>query len=217
VLVSNTGGTTTSNAATLATAPTSFADSFTGSTGPLSGSWQNPPSFTPSAYRFQYRRKAPSPTVSFQLNNNAAGSPGSSSSSFAADQVAGVSAQNVTLQADLNASNALSQAGAVGLFARLQSNGDAYVARITHSGTAEILLYHGASNSFKVLGSAAAPGNNLVGVQFRVNGSSLALFLNGSSTALVSVTDSTLTSAGGVGICAWGANGSVDNFSVGSS
>ena len=91
------------------------------------------------------------------------------------------------------------------------------MARVTHSGTAQILLYHGASNSFTVLGSAAAPGNNLVGVQFRVNGNSLSLFLNGSSTALVSVIDSTLTSAGGAGICAWGANGTVDNFSVGGS
>jgi hypothetical protein len=214
VQVSNGGGTTNSNAATLTSAPTSFADSFTGNGSPLSGSWQIPPSFTPTAYRFQYRRKAPSPTVAFQLTSNAAAALGSSSS-FAADQVAGVSAQNVTLQADLNASAAMSQA--VGLFARLQSNGDAYVARITHSGTAQILLFHGASNSFTVLGSAAVPGNaNLATLQFRLNGTSLSLFLNGSSTALVSVVDSTLTS-GGVGICAWGANGTVGNFSVGGS
>src|SRR5262249_6584777 len=39
-------------------------------------------------------------------------------------------------------------------------------------------------------------------------------FLNGSASPLVSLTDTTLTTAGGVGIFAWGPNGIIDNFSV---
>jgi hypothetical protein len=212
VLVSN-GGTTISNAATLGNASTSFFDNFNRTdSATLGASWQIPSSFMPAARRFQYRRRPINPTAGFQGLGSKAVSLSSPSSPVAAAQVVGMSSLNATLQANIDATNDQ----AVGLFARAQSNGQAYVARLTHSGTAEILLYNGTTNTFRVLGSAATPGGATAAtLQFRLNGSSLSLFLNGSSTALVSVTDSTLTTAGGVGLVAWGANGSVDNFSVG--
>jgi hypothetical protein len=215
VLVSNGGGTTISNAATLANASTSFFDDFNRTdSATLGASWQIPSSFMPTARRFQYRRRPLNPTAGFQVLGSKAVSLSSPSSPVAAAQVVGMSSLNATLQANIDATNDQ----AVGLFARAQSNGQAYVARLTHSGTAEILLYNGATNTFRVLGSAATPGGATAAtLQFRLNGSSLSLFLNGSSTALVSATDSTLTTAGGVGLVAWGANGSVDNFSVGGS
>jgi hypothetical protein len=113
------------------------------------------------------------------------------------------------------------QAVAVGVFARAQSNGNAYVAVLTHDGTAEILLYDAATNSFNMLASASAGANTAAPLVFSVTGTgtstTLSLFLNNSSTPLVSVTGSTQTTLdgpGGVGIFAWGPNGLIDNFSV---
>jgi hypothetical protein len=158
-------------------------------------------------FRFTYRHHIG--FGGFALQNNAAVSLGSSP--IVAAQVAGPAVLNPTLQADVNASN--SQAPAAGLAARIQSNNDAYVAALTHDGTAEILLFHGATNTFTVLASAPA-GTNSAALQFTLNGSNLSLFVNGSSTPLVSVTDTTLTTAGGAGIFAWGPNGIVSNLSV---
>jgi hypothetical protein len=87
------------------------------------------------------------------------------------------------------------------------------VALLTKTGTAEICYFDALKNSLTVLAAASA-GTSSATLKFVVNGSSLALYLNGSSTALVSITDTTLSSAGGVGIFAQGAGGILDNFSV---
>ena len=51
--------------------------------------------------------------------------------------------------------------------------------------------------------------------QFVLNGSSLSLYLNGSTMPLVTANDSTLSTAGGIGIFAFGPGGTVNNFVVG--
>jgi hypothetical protein len=125
-------------------------------------------------------------------------------------QVAVVPAvQNPIVQAAVN----VGSAQAVGVVARLQNNGDAYVAALTSQGVAEILLYHAASNTFTVLGSKPVPGGlTSATLLFTVNGSTLSLFINGSSSALITVTDTTLVSAGGVGLFAQGGGGIVTSF-----
>jgi hypothetical protein len=180
-----------------------FSDSFTRANASTIGTGWQPLS---EKLLFTYRRRMAS--GGFALQNNAAVSTGSG---FNIERVAGKSFLNPTLQAKLDASNA--QVQAVGLLVRIQSNGDAYGALLTNSGQAEIILYHGSSNSITVLASASA-GTNSATMTFTVSGSKLSLYLNGSNTALVSVTDTTLSSAGGVGILGWGPNGVIDNFSV---
>jgi hypothetical protein len=209
---SNSQGTATTSAATLTVG---FADNFNRANSTTLGSnWLVPPSFPPTTMRFTYRRH-PAPAVGgFQVSGQKAAS--SSSVPVTADQVVGVSLLKPTLQADVTATNA----PAVGLFARAQSNGDAYVADLTGSGTVEIRLFHAANYSYTVLASAPTPGGIKSGtLKFTVTGTgtatTLTLFLNG--TALITFTNSALTtlnSAGAAGIIAWGANGTVDNFSV---
>jgi len=124
--------------------------------------------------------------------------------------------KNVTLQADVDASN--SSVLAVGLLARAQANGSAYVAVLTHTGKAEIWLVSGVTNSVTVLGSASTPGGVTAGtLKFIVNSTAnltpvLTLYLNGAQ--LVTVQNGTLPSAGGAGFFGWGPNGLVDNFTV---
>jgi CSLREA domain-containing protein len=182
-----------------------FSDTFTRPDAPdLGAGWRIPP--LPAKFLFAYRRQLA--FGGFRLQNNAAVSWGTS---FSAEQVTGLSSVNPTLTADVNAGNA--QTIAAGLLARLQSNGDCYAAILTNTGVAEIVLLHAATNSLTILGSASA-GTNTAMLQFLVNSSTLSLYLNGSTSPLVSVTDTTLATAGGVGIFAWGPNGIIDNFSV---
>jgi hypothetical protein len=167
----------------------------------LGPGWQIPP-LSP-ALRFTYRRRLG--FGGFQLLSNAAVSVGPS---YDGEQVTGVSLHDATLQADVNAGN--SQTLAVGLLARIQSNGDAYGAILTNSGLAEIILSHGATNSFTVLGMVTV-GTNVANLQFSVSGSTLSLSCAGAS---ISLNDNILTAPGGVGLFAWGPNGIIDNFSV---
>jgi hypothetical protein len=89
---------------------------------------------------------------------------------------------------------------------------------LTSTGQAQIWLYNGTTATYTVLASAPTPGGVTYGsLQFVLNGPSLALYLNDSSTALVSTADSTLTASGSVGIFAFGPGGTVNNFVVGGS
>jgi hypothetical protein len=181
-----------------------FSDNFNrANSSSLGSSWQIPP--LPEKFLFTYRRRLG--FGGFQLQSNKAVSLGSAA--FDAEQVTGgISLLNPSLQADVNASNA----AAVGLVARLQSNGDAYVGVLTNGGQAQIWFFHAATNSFTVLNSANA-GTNAANLQFTVSGSSLSLYVNG--TLKVSVaSDTSLPSPGGVGIFAWGPGGSIGNFWV---
>jgi microcystin-dependent protein len=162
---------------------------------------------------FRYRR--PLGFGGFQMVNSTAVSVGTS---FDAVQDDGLSLLNPIVQGDVDAS--ASQVMAVGLIARIQRNGNAYVAALTHDKTAEILLFHGASNTFTILDSRPA-ATNVATLKFTVTGTgpatTLSLFLDNSATPLVQVTGSmqtTLDSAGGAGVFAWGANGTIDNFSL---
>jgi hypothetical protein len=167
----------------------------------LGPNWQASP---PAGHRFLYRRQ-----VSFPLDNAAV----SVGASFDTAQVTGQSFLAPTLQANVDASQAT-----VGLFAREQSNGDAYVAVLTNSGMAQILLFHGASDTYSLLGFAAA-GTNAGALTFTVTGTgtgtTLSLSVNGGPPLLVTNSaQTTLDSAGSVGLFAAGANGLIDNFSV---
>ena len=176
-----------------------FTDNFTGTNGsPLSASWQ-----IPTVKLFTYRRRYS--FGGFQLQSNQAVSVGTG---FDAEQVVGQSLLNPTLQADLNAS-----ANLVGLMARIQTNGDAYVGLITKDGTPEIGIYNGLTKTLTVLASGTPGSNSLTGVKFIVNGSTLTM-QNSSGNTLVTTTDKTLSAPGGVGIFAEGAGGILDNFSV---
>jgi hypothetical protein len=125
-------------------------------------------------------------------------------------QVQGVSLTNATLGATVDASDSKTQA--VGLFARSQSNGDMYVGMLTHDGMAQIWLFHGTTNTYTVLKSVDV-GTNTGYFQFQVvNSTSLSLFLNNNPVPVVTVTDSSITSAGGVGLFTWGNDGRYDNF-----
>jgi hypothetical protein len=189
----------------------SFSDNFN-RTGPgLGSSWQLPPSFISGFYPFQYRRHVSAPPVGFQLSNNQAVST-DSSWQVAADQVVGLSLLNPTVQADVTVSGNQ----AVGLLARAQSNGDAYVARLTATanGTAQIWLYHGATDTFSLLKSQTGVGTTGT-LKFTITGATptLTLFMGG--VQAVQVTGNTaITTAGDVGIIAWGPNGIIDNFSA---
>jgi hypothetical protein len=183
----------------------------------LGPDWQFSGSFVPAALRAHYRWRLPLPY--FQVQNGVAISVvPNASTKIAAAQVTGQSLQDPTVRAYVDAS--APQSVAVGVFARAQSDSDAYVAALTHGGTAEILLFHPATNTCSVLASASA-GTNAATLTFTVTGTgpstTLALFLDKSSTPLVSASGSTQTildSAGGVGLFAWGADGLIDNFLV---
>jgi hypothetical protein len=192
-----------------------FADNFNQANGALSSSWFIPQAFAPVAMRFQYRRQVQNPT-SFKVSGNVAVGQGTAASSIAAEQVAGLSLLNPTVQADVT----LGSASAIGLFARAQSNGDAYVA-VLISGKAQIWLYHGASGSFNVLGSATYTATPPTTIKFTVTGSgtstTLSLTDGTGNPLLPAVTGSTLTTlntGGGPGIFAQGIGGTVDNFSA---
>jgi hypothetical protein len=192
-----------------------FADNFNQGNGSLSSSWFIPASFAPKGMCFQYRRQLQDPT-SFKVTGNAAVGQGTSSSSIAAEQVVGPSLLNPTVQADVTRGSA----SAVGVFARAQSNGDAYVA-VLISGKAQIWLYHGSTGAISVLGSATYTPTPPTTIKFTVTGSGTSTTLtltDGAGTPLLTaVTGSpltTLNSAGGVGIFAQGVGGTVDNFSV---
>jgi hypothetical protein len=214
ITVTTAGGATATSAADHFTY-LDFADNFNQGNGPLSSGWSIPSSFAPKGMRFQYRRQVKDP-VGFQVSTNAAVGQGTSSSSVAAEQVAGQSLLNPTVQADVT----LGTATAVGLFARSQSNGDAYVA-VLISGKAQIWLYHGATGAISVLGSANYTATPPTTIKFTVAGSgastTLSLTDGAGNPLLPAVTGSpltTLNSAGGVGIFAQGVGGTVDNFSV---
>jgi plastocyanin len=202
VVVSNTVGTAISNTVTLSRT-TPFSDTFTGVGPNLDADWQVPPLPTKLFYTYRLR-------LGFGgfAQNNAAVSVGTS---FDGAQVTGLSLQNPTLNAIVNAGG--SGTIAVGLMARVQTNNDAYLAVLTSAGNAEIWLFHAATNTITVLGSKPAPpGINTL--QFVANGPILSLYLNGSGTALVTANDSTLSGAGDVGIFSWGPNGTINNFTV---
>jgi hypothetical protein len=184
-----------------------FADNFNRpSSATIGANWETPP--LPSAYQFTYRHRFAG-FGGFQLQSNAAVS--SASAPFTVAEVTGLQATNATLQAHVDASNP--QTLAVGLAARIQNNNDAYVAALTHDGTAEILLFHGATNTFTVLASASA-GTNTATLQFTLSGSTLSLSINGNPTPLVTANDTTLMTAGGAGIFAWGPDGMITDFSI---
>jgi hypothetical protein len=181
-----------------------FADTFNRADAPtLGGNWEVAPLLP--ALRFQHRRLL----GGFELQNDSAVS--SAATPFTVSQVTGLSLLDPTLQADVNASNS----PAVGLVARIQANGDAYVAALTNAGVAEILLYQAARNTYTVLQEASVPGGaTSATLQFVVSGSTLSLFINGSSTPLLSVTNTAQSTAGGVGLFAQGAAGIIEDFSV---
>jgi hypothetical protein len=93
------------------------------------------------------------------------------------------------------------------------------VAVLTNSGQAQIWLFSAATNSYTVLASTNV-GSNTGTLTFTVTGDAtptLSLYLNGSLMPLLTDTPSgsnILAAPGGVGIFAWGANGSIGNFSV---
>jgi autotransporter-associated beta strand protein len=188
----------TTGAVTLTT--TSFGDTFTGS-GSLSPSWQVPP--LPQKFKYAYRRHFG--FGGFQKNDKAI----SVGTGFDAAQVVSSSLLNPTFGAYVDASQAL----AAGLMARLQSNNNAYVAVLTSDGRAQICLFNAATNSLAVLGQTAAGGPTSGTLSFVVSGSNLYLYVNGVLQVSV-LNDTSITFAGGVGIFTWGANGSIDSFSV---
>jgi hypothetical protein len=183
-----------------------FAETFNRVNAPTLGSnWQLPP--LPEKFHFTYRRRLG--FGGFQLQGGKAVSVGTS---LDGGQVNGQSLQNPTLQADVS----LGGSQAVGLMARVQSNGDAYVAVLTSAGYLKIWLFHEANNTYTELASSASPVVDTSGtLQFVVNGPSLTLTLTGSGVPIVvTANDPTLAAAGGVGIFGWGLGGTVDNFSV---
>jgi hypothetical protein len=182
-----------------------FSDSFDRSTG-LGNSWRIPP--LPGKYLFAWRRRLGN--QGFQVQNNTAVSQGTGG--LAADQVAGFAVQDITLQADVDTSN--SSTVAVGLFARLQSNGAAYAAVLTQAGKAEIWLINTLANTYTVLDTMPAPGGvTAANLKFVLSGSTLSLYVNNGGTPLVTANDPAPL-AGGVGLFAWGPNGIIDNFSL---
>jgi uncharacterized membrane protein len=197
-----------SNTSQFSSPASRFSDDFNRGGTDLGTPWQIPPLL--NALRFHYRR--PMGFSGFQLQGSPAqGAAVSVDTSFNAEQVSGLPLLNPTLTADVDASN--SQSKAVGLIARIQGNDDAYVGVLTHTGVAEIWLFHGTTNMYTPLDSEAVPGNpNVATLQFVVNGPVLKLFVNGALAAHAS--DPTLTGSGGVGLFAWGTNGVVDNFSL---
>jgi hypothetical protein len=193
-------------------ATVTIGDDFNRANSPTLGSnWQIPASFTSGNYRFQYRRQVTTPAVGFQVSSNQAASA-DLPWQVAADQFVGASLLNPTVQADVT----VSSSQGVGLFARAQSNGDAYVARLiaANGGTAQILLYHGATNTWTVLpGSKTNVGTSGTLAFTITGGATPTLTLSVGGVQEVQVTGNTaITTAGGLGIIAWGPGGTFDNF-----
>src|SRR5262249_23035774 len=122
---------------------------------------------------------------------------------------------NPTLEADVDATN--SQTVAVGVATRIQSNGDAYVAVLTHAKTAEIWLINTVKETSSVLASAPAPGGITAGtLRFDVaDGATPQLTLSLNGTQLLQITPNggdVLPSAGGIGIFASGPFAIIDNL-----
>lgn len=154
----------------------------------------------------------------FKLQGDQAVSTTSPAFQFAAAQLYSITTLNPILQADVDVSNPLGTALAAGLFARAQTNGDAYVAYLTNSGLAQIAFFHAAANpvndTLTVLGSATVGTTVKKGtLQFSVSGSNLVLSLNGSPVVTV-LGNTAITQLGQQGIFAWGSGAIIDNFSV---
>jgi hypothetical protein len=150
------------------------------------------------------------------LQEESAVSISTSSLPFAADQVIRPSLLSPTITATVDASD--TQTKAVGVLARIQGNGSAYVGVLTQSGMAQILLLNGASGTFKVLASEFV-GTNAGVLTFAVTGTgtstTLLLTVNSSPPLILANSrQTTLDSAGGVGLFAWETNGIIDKFSV---
>jgi uncharacterized repeat protein (TIGR03803 family) len=193
-----------SNTIQVATVPTDIFNRVGPDLGP---GWQMPP--LPEKFHFAHRRRLG--FGSFQLQGGQAVSVGMAANG---EQLAGVSKLNPTLQADVSLGGA--QNLAVGLMARVQSNGDAYVAVLTSAGYAEIWLFREANNTYTPLATSLSPVVDTSGtLQFVVNGPSLTLTFTGSGPpVVVTANDPTLNGPGGVGIFAQGPGGSIGNFSV---
>jgi hypothetical protein len=192
---------------------TTTVDDFNrGNSSDLGSNWQVPRSFQPAASLFQYRRPT---SPGFEVSSQRAVSFTAPAAPFAAEQVAGQSFLNPTVQADVT----LGSASAIGLFARAQIDGDAYVA-VLISGKAQIWLFHGGTGAITVLGTATYTATPPTTITFTVTGSGTSTTLSltdGTGNLSLTVTGSTLTTlnnTGGVGIFAQGAGGTVDNFSV---
>jgi hypothetical protein len=190
----------------------------------LTGNWQVPPMFMPPGMRFSYRRKVYAPTVGGFKRNGGSVTPLQGVASSFAEQFTGLSLLNPILQADVTPANG----SAIGFFLRAQANGDAYVGMLSKNGagteTAEILLFHGATGAFTLLSSAPMTSAATTTLRFTVTGTGtgtiLSLFDVGNSATLLTLTGSsqtTLNSAGAVGIFAQGAGSTVDNFLAGGS
>jgi hypothetical protein len=160
----------------------------------------------------------------FQLLGDQAVSLSSPAFQFAASGLAGITTGLPVLQADVDASNTASGALAAGLFARAQlptaatQAGDAYAALLTNWGVAEIVYFHGSTNTFSVLGSVTV-GVNKGTLGFSITGTLAApvlnLSLNGSQLLSITPTGNNIIgSAGEQGVFGWGANAVVDNFSL---
>jgi len=197
-------------------APVDFAAVFSGPNSPTLGTnWEVPPLLP--ALLYTYRRRI---FDGFQLQNNAAVSPAAppfiqSAGSPAAQpatvsEVTGQSLLNPTVEAAVN----VGAAQAVGVAARVQANGDAYVAALTSNGTAEILLYSAAHNTYTVLGATGPGGPTAALLQFVVSGSALSLYVNSIQVVSVPIPIPAISTAGGVGLFALGADGIVSDFSV---
>jgi parallel beta-helix repeat protein len=193
----------TSPPVTVIVSPPDFGDNFDGRSS-LGANWQIPS----VGRRFTWQRRTVLSGFGVSSDHAVSSGPGP----FAAEEVTGQPPfANPTVQADVNVGTAF----AVGVMARLQSNGDAYVAWLTSTGQAQIALFNAATDTFTILQSANA-GITSGTLQFVVNGSTLSLYqiVSGGPTLLVTVSNSALAAPGGVGMFAWGAGGIVDNFMV---
>jgi hypothetical protein len=168
-----------------------------------SNAWQIPAA--PLQFHYTYRRRLAFGGI--QLADS--GGTSTAAGKFTAEQLIGASMTDGSVQATVNASS--STVLVAGILARLQSNGDAYAAILTHDGLAQIVLFHAGTNSYTVLGSVTA--SNVAAMQFTIVGSTLSLYLNGSPSAAVTVNNSVL-SAGGVGMFAEGPGGIISNFTT---
>jgi streptogramin lyase len=165
----------------------------------------------PPGLRFTYRRILGVGFGPFQITSNSGGT--STGTGFDGEEVTGIPPLlNPTAEANV----IVGSSQAAGLMARVQPDGSAYVAVLTSTGQAQIWLLNAITGTRNVLAvSPSSKGSITSGtLQFVVDGSSLALYLLGNPAPLVAVMDPTLTTAGGVGIFAWGPGGIVNNFVV---
>jgi uncharacterized membrane protein len=160
------------------------------------------------ALRFSYRE--PSGFSGFVLQGNTAVSP---PSDLAVSEVSGITPVNPTIQAQVDVSH--TPAIAVGVAARLQPSGLAYVAALTSDGQAEILLFNAVRRSYTVLASAPVPGSpKATTLQFVVQDATLFLFVNGATKPLLTVMNTEIRDSGAVGLFALGGNGFISDFGV---